>query len=319
MRLAFTIWILIIGSCPVLSQKSSGEKDPLLNHYSIEQIKKMSFEQRVNERRRLMNKDTVTFTVEDVKYDRYGIELVYPTNVSDLIKSIDQRVSEIDSLKSNYRIDIFPNTYVDIINRFDKGFYIAAVARKLRYKEYETIKYDDGDEFDFDVNVYSNNSRRMYYFDENRQLRLIVTETGKNVNEGKEYDWPFPLKYTYSAYYIWNDSLQFSKKITEGIPFSWSAVESGYYERDSTIASKEESYFFKNNCIKNKISKGEVSRETWRTDIQRFTKQETECFDNFPAILVRNYIEEYKERHKNSYLKPTKSSVAQPSIVERDE
>ncbi|UII28517.1 hypothetical protein LVD15_08820 [Fulvivirga maritima] len=213
------IFLLLMLSTPSFSQNKLTLKDSLLLRYSENELRSMTSRELGNAVREMRGKPPAPLIVSSSKKsqtDNYGFNIIGDINSDSLEVLINRRVSDISKRNSEFNRMVFPNSYVDIINRFEYGFYKNLRTRELRHNDYHKLYYDfEGDEA-FKLIAYTNNSRRTYFFDERDSLQKIVVETGHSVNEGRKYYWSMPMQYQKTTFYLWNGHLQYVDQLKLG-------------------------------------------------------------------------------------------------------
>ncbi|PTB96386.1 hypothetical protein C9994_07550 [Marivirga lumbricoides] len=317
LRLSFTVFFIL---CIVnISFSQNSLRDSLLTIYTEHELKEMSSRELGNAIRKMRGQEPIppSPTIQWSDEDKYGFKIIRNINSDSLESEINKSVSDIVLKADKYEIKIFPNSYVDIINRFEYGFYSNLKTRELRHKNYHNLDYSyEGDET-FRLNTFTNNSRRTYFLDENDSIQKIIIETGKNVNPGKEYDWPFSIQYQKTTFYVKGGNLLYVKQLFFGEDFNGDPAT--LEESDSlSRAEVKNYYFFKNNCISS------YSAKSYHKNIESIGNNllhKSEYCNNELAAQFKNYIKEYFEYTKgeNDYLKPHEGSYTQPETIFLDE
>ncbi|MGM0582756.1 MAG: hypothetical protein ACQETL_18925, partial [Bacteroidota bacterium] len=110
--------LLKLNVFSVFSQDYDGAKnlkDSLLINYSLEELKVMSLKEMTNAIRELRGQEPRVWS-EEKNTDNYGILIRQDIPVDSTKNSIDSLVCTIDSLKSIYKREVFPNSYADVMN-----------------------------------------------------------------------------------------------------------------------------------------------------------------------------------------------------------
>lgn len=326
MRKIFVSIVFIFLSYILVGQEKNAmtTRDSLLQIYSQEEIKEMNPYEVHNAVQIMRGLPLIEVPKERElpTHDRWGISIIRDINEEIALKTIEEKFQAIEKEKKKYKQSIFPNSYTDVFDGFFGGMYDDIVARTLAQKDFLNHSYDDS-WGGLDVNTFSNNTRRIYYFNKDSKLRLITVEYGYNINEGPKneyYDVLQPLSYRKHSYYIWDDTLQFvysvegSQMIANKLPDEAPTKEE--LEASPVYGKASRRYFYKNNCFKQLIKEGLFPIKSWQEDL--LTLENTQSIDchNKDVILVRNYLLEYEEKNKNNYLKPVESSYIQPYMVD---
>lgn len=317
LRLSITISFILCIANSSFSQ--SNLRDSLLTIFTERELSEMSSRELGNVVRKMRGQEPIppSGSIQWSNEDKYGFEIVKNINSDSLESVINKSVFLIEFQTDNYKIEKFPNSYVDIINRFEDGFYVNLKTRELRHTNYHNLDYSyEGDET-FRLNYFTNNSRRTYFLDESNEIHKIIIETGKNVNPGKEYDWPFPIQYQQTTFYVSEGDLLYVKQLFFGEDFNGDPAT--LKENDSLREAKvKKYYFFKSNCISSYSAKSD------REDIESIgsnLQYKSEYCNNELAVHFQNYIKEYKEyiKGENDYLQPHKGSYTQPETILPDD
>lgn len=326
MKNIFVLIVLIFISDILVGQSNNGltTRDSLLQVYSEEEIKEMNPYEVYNavQKMRGLPLIEVPKEKESPTHDQWGISIVRNIDEESAIKKIEERFQIIEKEKHRYKQSIFPNGYTDVFDGFFGGMYDDLVERTLVQEDFLNYSYDDS-WGGMDVNTFSNNTRRTYYFNKESKLRLITVEYGYNINEGPKneyYEELQPLYYRKHSYYIWDDTLQFvysvegtqimEKILPDEVPTEKELATSPVYSKASSR------YFYKNNCFKQLIKESLFPKKSWQEDLLAIENtQAINCY-NKDVIVVRNYIIEYDEKNQNNYLKPVESSYIQPYIID---
>ncbi|WP_375579089.1 hypothetical protein ABWH96_19055 [Marivirga tractuosa] len=314
LKLFLTIFFILISVNISFSQKSL--RDSLLMIYSEQQLNDMSSRELGNVVRKMRGQEPIPPrpTIQWSDKDQYGFKIIKNVNSDSLESIINKRVFDIESQSDKYKRKIFPNSYVDIINRFEYQFYSNLKTRELRHENYHNLDYTyEGDET-FRLNGFTNNSRRTYFLDKNDSIQKIVLETGKNINPGKEYDWPFSIQYQKTVFYVWRGDLQYVEQLFFGEDFNGDPTT---LNDDDSLSRVEvqKYYFFKNNCISSYKGDSFVPKNS--KNPEENLKYESEYCNNELAAHLKNYIKEYVEymQNENDYLKPHEGSDTQPKTI----
>lgn len=306
-----TILFVLVSINLSFSQQSL--KDSLLMIYSEQQLKHMSSRELGNAVRKMRGQKALPPTPLNTEWpdtDKYGFKIIDNINSDSLEQVIGSRISNVDA--NVYSMKIFPNSYVDIINRFEYGFYEDLKTRKLRHESYHRLHYDyEGDEA-FKLVAYTNNSRRIYCLDDKDSIQKIILETGKSVNEGEPYDWDLPMQYQKTIFYLWKGDLQYVEQLFIGEDFYGDLAT--LKEDSSTYVEVRKFYFYKNNCISSYKAQSRILKNI--IDPTEGLEYVPQYCDNVLAAHLKNYILEYIEYDKglNDYLKPHEGSHSQPSV-----
>ncbi|MEQ9098456.1 MAG: hypothetical protein RIF36_09475 [Imperialibacter sp.] len=328
MRLCFLVVIISL----LLSFRSFGQqsspmslRDSLLMYYSDTEIKAMSTYERYNAVRKMRGLEPVPTPKSSAEelYEQLGITKIESINIDSAISVIKMRVNDVNQRKNNYIQKVFPNTHVDVFDGFFGGFYTNILSRKPAHENFSTYSFDDswGGK---DVRTFSNNTRRIYYFDDAENLKLITVEYGYNINKGpKEESYELQnLTYEIKSFYVWNDTLQFVEQISahQPTPLDLSYTQPNISKEEmsrSPVSSQLESYYYvKNNCVRHELKSGELSKDEWATELKQLPTTITQRCDPKNVLVFNNYMLELKEQKLNDYLKPVESSFLQPYIVD---
>lgn len=295
-------------------------KDSLLQHYTIEELKQMTFNERRNVIRKLRGQESYPFeTAPD--YDRNGIRIVEDIPYESAENLIKIRVDKITNQKDNYRQEVFPNSYADVIEAVYGGLYKSFLTRELYDSNYQK-HFNQIDSAD--TTMFSNFTKRTYFFNEENSLRLIILEVGYNINEGKGFYWAdnLPYKYKKSSFYIWSDTLQYYHVVSAEQPTSEPSMI-GKEEMDTLAVRCIEGqvYYYKNNGFYVMKREGEFQKERWREELRSVPFKKELKGSSIGVIWVRNFMQEFREyvKGENNYLEPVTSSFLQPFTIKRGE
>ena len=314
----FLTIFLLLGSVNICFSQNS-LRDSLLMIYTEQQLAEMKSQEIVNAVRKMRGQEPIPSspTIQWSDEDKYGFKIIRNVNSDSLESIINKRLSDVEFQTDYHKINFFPNSYVDIINRFEYGFYSNLKTRELRHKNYYNLNYSyEGDE-SFKLNAFTNNSKRTYFLDKNDSIQKIIIETGKNVNTGKEYDWPFSLQYQHTTFYVERGDLFYVKQLFFGEDFNGDPAT--LKENDSlSRAEVKKYYFFKNNCISS------YSAKSYNRTIESIGNNllyKSEYCNNELAAHFQNYIKEYFEyiKDENDFLKPHEGSFTQPETILLDD
>lgn len=286
-------------------------KQKLYEKYTKEELENMGHEELMNAVDRIEGNKLSYPEETEPTHDKYGIKLIDSVNKVKQTKEIRAIFKTIEQRRVDYRKEVFPNTYIDVMNH-EFNFYEDILERSLSFENYKTFdnSFDWGG---IDVRSFKNRSRRIYYFNESNDLRLIVIEYGNNVNKGKFYDIikNSRIDYSYEAYYIRNDSLKFKYSFSgiQDYPVSMKIWREGV-DLDTVPVTCEahRKYFYKNNCFKHLVKKGEFDHEKWRDALSKQQNKKADDCSNKPVIELRNHIWEYNNRDSVDYLESTPNS-----------
>lgn len=328
MRLIFLTLVVSLGlSLTVVGQpnKPKSLRDSLLMFYSDEEIKEMPTYERYNAVRKMRGQEVITIPGEKSGVsDVVGLESYL--KVDSLKTLIDNRVSEIEAERKNYRQEIFPNSHIDVFDGFFGGFYSDVKNRVPAHIDFRNYSYDDswGGK---DVRTFRNNTRRVYYFSSDGSLRLITVEYGYNINEAPHddsYDLQ-NLSYQRKSFYVWSDTLQYVQQVSANqksqAEFSFTKPDITMEEMAKSPAACEsdEYYYYKNSCILHLQRKGELSTETWHEDLQRLPINNKGICKSTNVILLNNFVIERKDESIKEYLMPVEQSFLQPYFLKGKE
>lgn len=315
-RLVFilSVMLILIFQCAKAQQQEPQNlKDSLLQYYTMEELRDMSSEERWNIIRQLRGLAPIDYNKVKT-HDKNGVLITQNIPKEKASSVILERVKEIDSKKDGYTKAVFPNSYADILQEYDGGFFVSFLDREPE----ETYKAPLEEFKDEDVSVFSNFSRRSYYFNSEGELRLITLEVGYNINEGEKFGWAdhLPYRYKKECYYIWNDSLQMYCGMS-GIQHIGGEPSSITQQMlDTTKVSAEESfvYYYRNNGYKVRIRKGAYNKEYRKERLQALPFDERDEGSSNGVIWLCNYRQEYEEytRKANDYLHPVPTSFFEP-------
>ncbi|MGM0582013.1 MAG: hypothetical protein ACQETL_15120, partial [Bacteroidota bacterium] len=255
--------------------------------------------------------------------------------------SIDSLVCTIDSLKSIYKREVFPNSYADVMNEYFGGMYKNLVERTLQSENFENFEIEQGAQLSW----ISNFTKRSYYFDQEKNIKLIEIEVAYNINEGenmKESEMQ-PLLYKIRKYYFENDHLKFVNEVNarQRIDKYYHNITQKDLDSTNVVAYSNRLYYYKNNCFlnlrKDSQNKGAMDRAESPDDMKRILNsqqqltpnnwkkelEELKPFDtridknNKQVIIARNYLLEYNEykNNENDYLHSTEESNLKPYII----
>lgn len=299
--------------------------DSILLRYTLEEFRSMSPDERENAIRKLRGQEPLP--PKKVKtHDGYGIKIVKDIPKEQALRQVVESIAQIEKEKSSYRQEVFPNSHVDVMNGFFGGFYRKAGIRELTdpdFKNYFT--YSDEVET-YKVKEFSNYSRRTYFFNGADEMKLIIIETGFNINEGETmYDTELnPYQYSKLEFYVDQDTLQ-QVRLTEADQ----KIKKDHHDeailqidRDTTkLHITQHTYsYFKNNCFYQKKKEGRFHRKEWKERLELLSENMSEECDNRYSALFKNYIAEYEEYKKgiNQYLQPTDSSFLEVYSIPSD-
>lgn len=250
----------------------------------------MTPEQRENAFRKIRGIPTLPIKKEKT-HDWYGIKIVkdIPTEWAfDEAKTI---VTNVEKEKPHFRQEIFPNSYVDVMNGNFGGFYKKLGSRELQLQDYQNRVKMTIDGEGSSVGDFSNYSKRIYYLDKQNSIRLISIETGSNVNEGESmYNTELsPLSYTKMDFYVKDDTLK-SVHIIEAIQNINKAYDEFIepIDIDTTIVEvvKRFNYYYKENCFRSEVGKGEFPSNGWKESSYKLLAEKAESCDNSYAAYV---------------------------------
>jgi hypothetical protein len=297
-------------------------KDSLLQIYTMEELKEMNLNEFGNAVRIIRGQEPIDYSVLEKTHDDNGIKIVkdIPKGTTEEINAL---INQIDQEKVNYRQEVFPNTYADILEHYMRFFYKSFIDRD--FHEGRPFYKDRLSHLETDTTSYSNSSKRAYYFNKSGNLRLIEVEIGYNVNKGGQIGWVDKLPYIYKKelIYVWNDSLIYYH--------GWKAEQnlsiSDYHmltdeELDTTKAQCSEAkvYYYKDNGYKLLIKEGEYIPSKWREKLAAQPFEDRGEGSSNGVIWLRNYMAEYEEYHsgENDYLKPVPSSFLEPYVIDSE-
>lgn len=319
-RLLYLLLIIFLISVSVQGQVTT-LKDSLLEKYTMEELKSMSTFDFGNAVRMIRGLEPLSLPKEP-EYDFYGVKIIKKIPADSMQKVIDERVAHIKGEKNGCRQEVFPNAWRDVVEGVGLNFYQSISKRIVKDRNRESMDLRLKEMVFDGRSVFSDFSRRIYYYNQEGSLRLITREMGYNIISGEPEDWEDQMEkvYYYEERYVWDDTLQYStllkcKQYVGGYP-DYTTQEA----IDTTLALCKawSTYHYKNNCFNFKKKEGEYFRNSWREDFEQqpFEKQGT-C-ENGAFISLRNLLEEREEYYskENDYLQPVPTSEWQPYVIE---
>lgn len=304
------IYSLLLAGVLFAQEPPATLRDSLLQVYSLEQLQSMT----IAEFREARDKVRGIKPTAALEKDGFGIALVKDIPATALAQ-VRQRVAQINQKLNACSKQVFPNAIIDAYRMQYRNFYQSALSRELENPDYKlTIEVDiDG----ADTTLFSNCTRRTYYFNQDQQLRLITVEHQYNVNQGGQVPYvdERPINYLKESYYVWADSLQFYQKF-KGQHALEPDMEFTPDLLDTTRVStyEQQSYLYQNNVFLLKTREGSFDQEDWLQQAQALPYQTSEYTSNRPVILFNNLLQEYREYQlsQNDYLQPVQTSFTKP-------
>ncbi|MEQ9219026.1 MAG: hypothetical protein RLO17_13345 [Cyclobacteriaceae bacterium] len=296
-------------------------KDSLLEKYTMEELKNMSTSDFGNAVRRIRGLEPLILQKEQ-DYDFYGVKIIKDIPEDSIEVIIDNRVAKINNEKENYRQEVFPNAWRDVIDGFGLHFYNDIMDRVKSDDEKVILELINDWVRVTENSPFSDFAQRIYYFNESGSLRLITREMGYNLSSGKSEEWEAQMEMVYylEKRYVWNDTLQFSSviKCKQYVPGYPDYTTQMAIDTTLTNCTAWQTYHYKNNCFNLNKKEGEYPRSSWRKE---FEQQPFEIYgdcDNGAYISLRNLIEEREEyfAKKNEHLYPVPTSKWTPYMIE---
>jgi hypothetical protein len=326
--------------------KAKTLKDSILVKYNWEEFKNMSFQEKTDVIRELRGQEPRVWP-EEKKHDLYGIRIVKNIPEDSVKNAIDSLVRYIDSKKSKYTIEVFPNSYADVMNEYFGGMYENLLDRSLRSENYKNFEYEH--ESAGQMGWITNFTKRSYFFNQEGEIKLIEIAVAYNINEGakmKESEMK-PLLYKKRNYYFNNDTLKYVYELSgrQRIDKYYHSITHMDLDSTEVDAYSNQLYFYKNNCFlnlrkdsKNKgaldnakspdeikqilNSKQRLTFKNWKKELEKLQSFDTRIDrDTKQVIIARNYLLEYNEYQNNEtdYLLSTINSKIKPYIIKANE
>ena len=317
------IVLLIFGIYASYSQDNKVKtlKDSLLEHYTMEELKAMSFDELDNAKRITRGQEPIDYTVKKPTHDFFGVFIIDSINKPLALETINNRVELINKEKSNYRQEVYPNSYSDVLEGFFGGFYKTIVSYELTYPNYKTFTSDENWN-DGELEYYCNATRRVYYYSTSGELRLIETLYALGINEGETHPYydSEPYEFTGKAYYVWDDTIQ-KIEIMEGEQnfrrnLFWEPATEEELDSMPVECEYKEIYFYKENSFLEIQSSGKFDKFEWKEKLMGVEKRDAGDGSNSYVVIFKKLMKEYKEKKQNDYLKPVDCSYLQPYIIE---
>jgi hypothetical protein len=291
--LSFLILIKLSVST-VFAQDYKGAKnlkDSILVHITWDEFKNMSFQEKTDLIRELRGQEPRVWAEEN-NTDNYGILIRKNIPIDSTKSSIDSLVCTTDSLKSNYKREVFPNSYVDVMNEYFGGMYRDILERTLRSENFKNFEFEQGAQLSW----ISNFTKRSYYFDQNNNIKLIEIEVAYNINEGEEMKESEmqPLLYKIRKYYFDNDLLKFVNEVNarQRIDKYYHNITQEDLDSTNVVAYTNRLYYYKNNCFlnlrKDSENKGEFDSAESPDDIKKI-------LSNRQQLTLKNWKKELEE------------------------
>ncbi|WP_339816033.1 hypothetical protein [uncultured Imperialibacter sp.] len=292
-------------------------RDSLLQQFTIEELKKMSTDEMWEEVRRMRGfPPKETSEVGASKLDENGVPIIRNFPRQNLVPKIEKIVQEIDEEKQSYFQEIYPNNWVDIISTNFQQFYQDWRKREVKEEFRNLLNINS------DTTIYSNISKRVYYFSKQGELRLISIVYGFNINTGNKWGWEDKVPYQYDErhYYVWNDSLIYFKQIeakqyydTEPSMYNLVTIDTA-----DVHVTRRVSYFYRNQGFDLYFNRGQFKRWDWRDKLAEMPNEYKEVGNSYQVIVFRNLLLERNEyfREENDYLFPVPGSFLEPYVIE---
>jgi hypothetical protein len=310
--------IIILFGTILLSFNCIGQnltlKDSLLMKYSQQELDGMSLREIQNAIRQVRGQKLIKVNFRD-SLDAYGIPIFYDEiDTLEIRKNINNYLTKLSSDTSNYKKYIFPNTYVDIYNRFYDEFYSNIKTRELLISEFKTHSKTFGIDNSFDVKNYNNNTKRTYYLKDDKVV-LIIIESGSAIFKEADllYDrYVPPYKYIREEYFLKNGELNYYQKIVQGELYTgYGKSYDDIKNSSSTPVKIYKRFFFHRNNFLTLEGESDMNKNNWSKRLDTISLQEVNHYTNKFVIELRNYLAELKEfeSDENDYLKSPNTSI----------